>query len=178
MSRQPGKIGYMLLDQRLIDRYSAWPHYISTAPEIAYAYVKDYLRLRPDVAVQGGSLEAIAAARNIPAERLKAAVRKYCDYARGKEADPFGRKGDTAPLEGEQWVLLGPTKAYFTITEGSPAMNTKMQVLDESNEPVPGLYAAGQNGLGGQILWGHGLHIAWAITSGRLVGKALAEMVE
>ena len=42
-------------------------------------------------------------------------------------------------------------------------------------EPIPGLFAVGQNGLGGQILWGHGLHIAWALTSGRLVGKFLAE---
>ena len=28
----------------------------------------------------------------------------------------------------------------------------------------------------GQILWGHGLHIAWAMTSGRLVGKTLGQI--
>ena len=38
----------------------------------------------------------------------------------------------------------------------------------------PGLYAVGQNGLSGMVLWGHGLHIAWAITSGRLAGRAVA----
>jgi hypothetical protein len=32
----------------------------------------------------------------------------------------------------------------------------------------------GQNGLGGLVLWGEGLHIAWAITSGRMVGRRLA----
>ena len=37
-----------------------------------------------------------------------------------------------------------------------------------------GLFAVGQNGLGEQILWGHGLHISWALTSGLLVGKTLA----
>ena len=42
-------------------------------------------------------------------------------------------------------------------------------------DPINGLYAIGQNGLGGQILWGHGLHIAWAMTSGRLVGRVLAD---
>ncbi len=41
-------------------------------------------------------------------------------------------------------------------------------------QPIAGLYAVGQIGLGGQILWGHGLHIAWAMTSGRLVGELLA----
>lgn len=53
-------------------------------------------------------------------------------------------------------------------------VNERLCVLNEEGRVVPGLYAVGQTGLGGQILWGHGLHIAWAITSGRLVGKQLA----
>jgi fumarate reductase flavoprotein subunit len=35
IAAQPGKLCYILLDQRLIQRYSAWPHFISTAPQIA-----------------------------------------------------------------------------------------------------------------------------------------------
>ena len=30
------------------------------------------------------------------------------------------------------------------------------------------------NGLSGMVLWGHGLHIGWAITSGRLAGRHVA----
>ena len=74
-------------------------------------------------------------------------------------------------------MLLGPVKAYFTTTEGGAAINHDMQVLDGNDQPIPGLYAIGQNGLGGMVLWGHGLHIAWAMTSGRLVGEALARRV-
>jgi fumarate reductase flavoprotein subunit len=48
-----------------------------------------------------------------------------------------------------------------------------MEVLDEEGEVIPGLYAVGQNGLSGMILWSHGLHIAWAMTSGRLAGAAI-----
>ena len=77
-------------------------------------------------------------------------------------------------FEDGQWFLLGPAKAYFTTTEGGAAINEQFQTLDEKGLPIPGLYAIGQTGLGGQILWGHGLHIAWAMTSGRLVGKKLA----
>ncbi len=47
VAEQPEKLAYILLDRRLIQRYSSWPHFISTAPDIAYAYVDDYLRLRP-----------------------------------------------------------------------------------------------------------------------------------
>jgi predicted oxidoreductase len=53
-----------------------------------------------------------------------------------------------------------------------------MRVLDGDDRPIPGLYAVGQNGLGGMVLWGHGLHIAWAITSGRLVGTRLGELAQ
>ncbi|MCA9437980.1 MAG: hypothetical protein KC978_19505, partial [Candidatus Omnitrophica bacterium] len=93
-------------------------------------------------------------------------------------SDPFGRPIGGRPLEGDRWVLLGPAKAYFTTTEGSPACDLEMRVLDRSGEPIPGLYAVGQNGLGGQVLWGHGLHIAWAMTSGRLVAEGLKRMDE
>jgi hypothetical protein len=175
IANQTDKICYILLDQRLIDLYSAWPNYISTAPEIAYAYVEDYLRLRRDVTVQADSLEALAAKRNLPADALKAAVKDYNEYASGRQQDAFNRSGDEHPLDGNRWVLLGPAKANFTITEGSPAMSQNLEVLDGDGNPIPGLYAVGQNGLGGQILWGHGLHIGWAMTSGRIVGEILGQ---
>lgn len=164
VARQHGKMGYLLLDERLIERYSRWPHFISTASQIAYAYVADYLLLRPDVAVEARSLKELARSRNLPSERLEATV-----AASNQEAAQIYRPG----LEGGRWVLLGPVKAYFTTTEGGAAIDEGFSVLDAKGHPIPQLYAVGQNGLGGQILWGHGLHIAWAITSGRLVGRQL-----
>ncbi|MCB9781528.1 MAG: FAD-binding protein [Candidatus Omnitrophica bacterium] len=175
---QTGKIAYILLDQGLIEKFSEWPDFISTAPEIAYAYVEDYLRLRPDVATESGTLEALARKRDIPPDRLKETVQTYNQIQSENASDAFGRPTGERTLEGDRWVLLGPAKAYFTTTEGSPACDLEMRVLDESGEPIPGLYAVGQNGLGGQVLWGHGLHIAWAMTSGRLVAEGLKRMDE
>jgi fumarate reductase flavoprotein subunit len=71
--------------------------------------------------------------------------------------------------------LLGPAKAWFTTTEGGAKVNHKLQVLDRQGLPIPGLYAVGQVGLSGQILWGHGLHIAWALTSGRILGQSIGD---
>ena len=159
VANQPDKIAYVLLDADLADRYSKWPHFISTAPEIAYAYVDDYLRLRPDVAIQGLSWNELALKRNLPPQ-LNLSV----------ETCPPPRLA----FRPERWVLLGPVKAYFTTTEGGAAIDHQFRVRDEDDEPIRGLYAIGQTGLGGQILWGHGLHIAWAITSGKLVGEELA----
>jgi fumarate reductase flavoprotein subunit len=161
LSHQPDKCGYILLDERLIERYSAWPHFVSTAPEIAYAYVADYLRLRPDVAVEAGSVAQLARSRGLPEGRLTATVNVHNRTA-------------ARPLRGNRWALLGPAKAWFTTTEGGAAIDVHCRVLNERGAPIPGLYAVGQNGLGGMILWGHGLHIAWALTSGRLVGREIA----
>jgi fumarate reductase flavoprotein subunit len=174
IANQPEKICYILLDERLIEHYSAWPHFISTAPKIAYAYARDYLRLRPDVAISGKSLAALAHERALPASAVEETVHKYNRYVTGEIQDPHGRNGDTLPLKGDRWLLLGPAKAYFTTTEGGTSINRDFQVISEAGEPIEGLYAVGQVGLNGMILWGHGLHIAWALTSGRLAGAVVA----
>lgn len=161
IAAQPDKLCYVLLDGPLVEQYTRWPHFISTAPRIAYAYVADYEKLRPDVTVRSATLAELAAARGMDLARLEATLAAH--NRRGKR-----------PLERGPWVLLGPAKAYFTTTEGGVAIDAQLRVLDDLERVIPGLYAVGQNGLGGQVLWGHGLHIGWAITSGRLVGKSLA----
>jgi len=178
VARQPEKIAYLLLDQRLAEMYSAWPHFISTAPKIAYAYVNDYLKLRPDVTIAAPSLESLAQKRGLDPNALRESIEEFNRYVQGEADDPFGRTSDEHLLQGGLWVLLGPAKAYFTTTEGGAAIDQHLRVLNAAGQPIPGLYAVGQNGLGGQILWGHGLHIAWALTSGRLVGLELGKRVE
>ncbi len=175
VAAQPEKAAWILLDRHLVERYSKWPHFISTAPDIAYAYVDDYRRLRPDVTHAGDSLQAAAQSAGIPANAAVKTVEKYNLYVAGRAADEFGRKGDTNLLEPGPSVLLGPVKAYFTTTEGGAAVNQRLQVLCDRGEVIPGLYAIGHNGLGGMILWGHGLHIARAMTSGRLAGRFVIE---
>lgn len=163
IAQQPGKICYLLLDGELVSQYSQWPHFVSTAPRIAYAYVSDYEKLRPDVTVRRATLHEIAEARGMDVQRIETALADH---------PPGGRRR----LEHGPWVLLGPAKAWFTTTEGGVAIDQQLRVLDGNGQVIQGLYAVGQNGIGGQILWGHGLHIGWAITSGRLVGQHLARL--
>lgn len=173
IAEQPNESAFLLLDERLCERYSKWPHFISTAPKIAYAYVDDYLKLRKDIAVEGDSIETLFRKTRMDRNALEETVAEFNEYVDGGRTDQFGRSGDIHSLKGRRWVLLGPAAAYFTTTEGGAAIDESLRVLDEKAKPISGLYAVGQNGLGGQILWGHGLHIGWALTSGRLVGKVL-----
>ncbi len=117
ISEQPGKICYILLDKRLSQKYSTWPHFISTAPEIAYAYVKDYRRIRPDITTVRESLKGLAETRGLPVEPLQRTVENYNMYVTDRKGDHFGRTSDGKPLVDGHWCLLGPAKAYFTTTE-------------------------------------------------------------
>lgn len=170
MARQPDKQSFILLDESLIEQFSAWPHFISTAPEIAYAYVQDYLRMRPDLALEDDQLTILAEKRGLPTDCLQKTVRQL------NEERQRDSSIEMKPLTGNRWVLLGPAKAWFTTTEGGVAINERFEVLDTSGKILHGLYAVGQNGLGGQILWGHGLHIGWAMTSGYLLGRQFGGM--
>ncbi|MAV34088.1 MAG: FAD-binding dehydrogenase [Planctomycetaceae bacterium] len=172
---QPGKIAYILLDGRRMAQFSSWPHFISTAPDIAYAYVQDYRRLRPDITAIGNALDDVVQSRQLPLAAVRDTLAEYNRFARGDGADPCGRSKPTPSLDDGPWCLLGPAKAYFTTTEGGARVDQRLQVLDERGAPIPGLYAVGQNGLSGMVLFGHGLHIAWAMTSGRLAGEAIMD---
>ncbi len=95
VSRQPDKLAYLVLDERLEKRYSRWPHFISTAPEIAYAYVDDYLRLRPDVATAGESLDA-SGRRAAASRRCSQRYRRPSTTAPPKATRPIDSAAPTA----------------------------------------------------------------------------------
>jgi succinate dehydrogenase/fumarate reductase flavoprotein subunit len=172
--RQPEKSAWIVLDATLAEKYSAWPHFVSTAPDIAYAYLPDYKRLRPDIYAEAASLEGLAAARGWDARCLCEAVAAYNQAVRGAAPDPYGRARFGPPIEKPPFIALGPVKSWIVTTEGGVRINDRMEALDRSGGPVPGLYAAGSNGMGGIVIWGHGLHIAWALTSGRIAGQNAA----
>ncbi|MBI3530113.1 MAG: FAD-dependent oxidoreductase [Betaproteobacteria bacterium] len=154
LADQPDKFGYILIDGRLAQQFSAWPHFISTAPGIAYAYVPDYRRNRPDVYTEAASLAELAGKLGMSPQALQSAVGE--------------RKGE-APF-----IALGPVKPVFVHNEGGLAVDTRHRVLGAQGKPIPGLYAAGSTGQGGLLLKGHGHHLAWAFVSGRRAGRIAA----
>ncbi len=160
---QPDKVGYILLDKRMAELFSAWPHFISTAPGVAYAYVDDYRRNRRDIFNPAPSLDALATMLRLPAAALSETVRKYNESA-----------GNRPPLGEGPYVALGPLRAVFVHAEGGLAVDREHRVLGAGDEPIAGLYAAGSTGQGGLLLKGHGHHLGWAFASGRRAGRNAA----
>ena len=173
--RQPGKVAYVVFDQTLAETFSAWPNFVSTAPEIGYAYVKDFERLRPDLYREAPSVAELASKLGVSGEALGGTIAEYNRSTDGRTGDPFGRAAEGSPLARPPFYALGPAKSWIVTTEGGVSVNERMQALDAKGKVVPRLYAAGSNGMGGLILWSHGLHIAWALTSGRKAGRNAAK---
>jgi fumarate reductase flavoprotein subunit len=163
LPEQPGKVGYILIDDRIARQFSAWPHFVSTAPGVAYAYVDDYRRNRPDIFTIAPTLEALGSRLGMPAGALSASVAHHNAQAGGRPA-----------IERAPFVALGPVRAVFVHAEGGLAVDHQHRVLGPEDVPIPGLYAAGSTGQGGLLLKGHGHHLAWAFASGRRAGRNAA----
>ncbi|WP_348935073.1 FAD-binding protein [Aquabacter sp. CN5-332] len=163
-AQQPGKEAYIVFDQELATKFSGWPYFVSTAPGIAYAYVEDYRRCRPDIYAEGATLEELAGKLGMPAARLAETIKAH--NAAVGEGLPQIRKGP--------FYALGPVRTYVVFTEGGLRISEKFEVTGAEGAPIPGLYAVGSVGQGGLLLEGHGHHLDWAFISGRLCARQVA----
>ncbi len=176
ISRQTEQTAYFIFDSAIAKRFSAWPHFVSTAPGIAYAYVPDYRRTRPDIVKVARSPEALARKMGVPADALRDTFDAYNAGTDGIGTATRDKRWHGS-LSEPPFYALGPVKSVVNLTDGGLAINAQMQVLGEDDQPIPGLYAAGSAGQGGLLLEGHGHHLGWAFTSGRIAGRNAAYSV-
>jgi len=174
LADQPDRIAYILIDQRIATLFSVWPNFVSTAPGVAYAYLPDYRRSRPDICTEAVSLAELARKLGMDAGALGRSVAEYHASQRtGRETD--GAAPKPQPLALAPFIALGPVRAVFVHNEGGLGVDCEHRVLDRDGEPIAGLYAAGATGQGGLLLKGHGHHLAWAFVSGRRAGRFAAD---
>ena len=160
LAHERDSTGFIILDSRIAEQFSKAPNFISTAPGIAYAYLPDYARSRPDLVHRAPDARRLARTIGLDADALEEAVRSSPD------------------LKDSGLVALGPVLSTVTVTEGGAVVDTQCRVLDQDGHPIAGLFAAGGVAQGGMRLAGHGLHIAWAMTSGRIAGAGAAKRLD
>ncbi|RDH75049.1 FAD-dependent oxidoreductase [Mycolicibacterium moriokaense] len=153
LSRRPDRRGFILLDETVASEFDHEPNYISTAPGIAFAYFNDYARGRPDLIHRAPDVDALADAIGADRRNLHEAV--------------------ASSILRPPMVAMGPVFSMLTVTEGALAVDTDLRVLRPDGSAIDGLRAVGGVGQGGMLLKGHGHHIGWAMTSGRLAGQAV-----
>jgi fumarate reductase flavoprotein subunit len=116
----------------------------------------DYDRARPDLFVRSGSAKALAERLGMdPAVLQQSIVSSTL----------------TAP-----YIVMGPVISSVTTTEGGLSIDRHGAVRKADGGRIAGLYAAGAVAQSGMRLHGHGLHIAWAVVSGRAAGRSAAQL--
>ncbi len=160
IGKQDGKSAWMIFASEVAEQFRAYPNYISTAPGVGYADLSDYERTRPDVVYKAASLQELAQEINVDANML---ARSVDEFNASRAADD-----ERAAMTRGPFFAMGPAISWIVFSEGGLKVDDKLRVLNREGEPIPGLYAAGSAGQGGVLLEGHGHHLSWAFTSGRL----------
>lgn len=121
------------------------------------------------------SLAELAEKLNLPADALEETVAKYNEAVNTGAEDEFGRALTMTIAEEGPYYALELRVRYYT-SLGGLCINENMQVLNNSDTAVEGLYAAGEvvGGVMGDLYVG-GQTYLWAMTSGVQAGKAVSE---
>ncbi len=163
IGRQQDKKAWIVLGGEVARQFNAYPNFISTAPGVGYAYLDEYERTRPDVVFKADTLDALASRMSVPADALARSVASH-----NAAVKPGSER---APMKEGPYYALGPVISWIVFSDGGLKVDLKHRVIHRDGHPIPGLYAAGSAGQGGVILEGHGHHLGWAFTSGRLAGR-------
>lgn len=167
--KQPGKEAFLVFDHGVASAFERWPNFVSTAPGVAYAYLNDYKRTRPDLYHEAPTLAALAGKMGVSAAALEDSVKRH------NKALPTRKDDPRSPVSQGPFYALGPVLSWIVFTEGGLAVSARHEVLTREGAPIDGLFAVGSAGQGGTILAGHGHHIGWAMTSGRRAGRFAAQ---
>ena len=123
------------------------------------------------------TLEGLAKEIGVPADALQTTVDSYNAAVDAGTTDEFGRPNDenfdlfrlcNNRIEGGKFYAV-PMKPIVNTTPGGIRTDLSMRVLDETDTPIPGLYAAGEV-MFGCSLGASGSGVMSALTYGRTAG--------
>jgi FAD binding domain len=186
---QPNKTCHMVFDQRVASIFNKWPMVFSSMPGIADVSKIGGFGLVEDFVARGAikraeSISGLAVAVGVDPAGLEAEIGKWNRYCRDRKDLQFDRP--TFGVKDANTVGIGinvppfychtPLRALVVLADTTLLINRSFQVLDVFGNVIPSLYAAGNIGHGNLVLFGpgHGMHISWAFTSGRLSAKVAA----
>ncbi len=134
------------------------------------------LAVGSNLGVKADTLEELAEAAGITSDALVETVNTYNEHALAGEADEYGKEG-----------LIPVATAPFYAVEVQPAtlgtigglmISENAEVLDENDQPIAGLYAAGEVA-NSQFLYkeypASGTSISISTTFGRIAGESAAK---
>lgn len=131
-----------------------------------------------DSTVSADSIEELAKLIDVDPATLKATVDRYNELCEKGVDEDFGKPADKMyPITGEKYYAIKLNPAV-TVTFGGIVTDIESRVLDTNNNPIKGLYAAGETafeGLFGTEYPGCGVAISAGSYYGRVAGENAAK---
>lgn len=168
---------YLIMDQDTFDGFN-------TGMTASAIYTMENVEewLKDDYAGQpvmktAATLEELADKLGIPADALVASAAAFNEVAAQGGTDEFGRTLTVVQSEeGPYYALQLHIRYYASL--GGLHVDDSMRVLTTAQEPIPGLYAAGEvvGGLEGDVYMGATL-FGWAIASGHNAGISASAVI-
>ena len=143
--------------------------YIATAedpnPTVQYG-------LTLDSTLSADSIEELAEKMNVDKKTLTATVNRYNELCDKGVDEDFNKPSEyMQKIEGKVYAI--PLSRSYTVTFDGLVTDLDSHVLDENNQPIQGLYAAGEvafTGLFGDEYPSCGLAIGASVRYGRIAG--------
>ena len=125
--------------------------------------------------IKADTLEELAAAIEVPAENLTAAVARYNMFCEQGEDLEFARDSETLVALDEK----GPFYAFRLVqsvlnTQGGPRRNKDAQIVDTNGDPIPHLFGAGECGEMFTSCYQGSGNLGLGLVYGRIAGKNAA----
>jgi fumarate reductase flavoprotein subunit len=145
-------------------------------PDESIAALED--NIKAGLAFKAETWDELAAKMKVPVDALKKTIARYNELAKKGVDEDFGKRKELLfPIEKPPFYA-GLMKSALLATTSGLRVNTKLEVLDEKEEPLGGLYAVG-NVQGDMFAVDYptvfpGLSHGRCITFGRMVGLHLA----
>jgi len=166
---------YALSDQKAFMIFDSVPANANVVMHVSagHMYFKDWLA--DGALAQGSTLAALATTLNISSSGLASGVAAWNSAVAAQSDTAFKRTTFVAPISTPPFYGIPATLFSLELANASLDVNVAtQQVLDSSGNPIPRLYAAGDNGRAGVMGGGHGTHMAWTFISGRNAGTNAA----
>ncbi|TSO25363.1 FAD-binding protein [Lactobacillus sp. LL6] len=135
-------------------------------------------RIKDGLVQKADTIEELANKLQLPVGNLKRSITRYNKLANKKQDDDFGKEDYRLyPIESGPYYGAWLGGRLLATLDGL-RVNTKMQVLNNLGNAIPGLYAAGN--CSGGFFWGSypdrvpGLTASHAMTFGMLAGRIAA----
>lgn len=185
LMHQPGNMEVLIWNEKTMDSLKkfhtlgcsrvGWPG----NKEIQGRKEQNEEKIKEGLVKKADSIEELAEKLRLPREQLVKTVKRYNEIvSKGVDKDFGKEKSRLIPVEGAPYYGAWFSGILLATLDGLH-INNHMQVLNENNDPIKGLYAAGN--CSGGFFWGSyedrvpGLTCSHAQTFGRLAGKYVAK---